>query len=71
MSTRKLLTAVAAVSAVTLSASALATPANAAFYTCRIAGHVYSGRCPNYVAANGRWYVNRVYCIRTGRWGHC
>jgi hypothetical protein len=34
-----------------------------------------SGRCPDYVAANGRWHRNRVYCLYNNgqfrHWGHC
>jgi hypothetical protein len=45
--------------------------ADAKGYICRLGGHWYSGRCPDYVNTNGRWYHNRVYCLRTGRYGHC
>jgi len=52
------------------------TSADAAFYTCRLGGHLYQGRCPDRVAAMGidgraHWYRNPVYCLRTRRWGHC
>jgi hypothetical protein len=40
-------------------------------YVCRLGGHWYSGRCPDYISANGRWYRHRFVCLRTGRYGHC